>query len=134
MNSLKICITYSHWFVLYFKLFIFRADEANPNPMAPAEPQVGPDGEVIGGPRTMQQIAAQRRLQQTQAQVDEVMDTPGSETRLRLWSIMIRRVECSWGKRYMLGVRHAWRLLSEVYGTPGKDTIKKTDLDPLDYT
>jgi len=33
---------------------------------------VGPDGEVIGGPRTPQQIAAQKRLQQTQAQVDEV--------------------------------------------------------------
>ncbi|XP_045454842.1 vesicle-associated membrane protein 2-like [Melitaea cinxia] len=39
-----------------------------------AEPQTGPDGEIIGGPRTPQQIAAQRRLQQTQAQVDEVVD------------------------------------------------------------
>lgn len=28
----------------------------------------------MGGPRTPQQIAAQRRLQQTQAQVDEVVD------------------------------------------------------------
>ncbi|KAK6638532.1 hypothetical protein RUM43_006799 [Polyplax serrata] len=37
-------------------------------------PQVGPDGEPIGGPRTPQQIAAQKRLQQTQAQVDEVVD------------------------------------------------------------
>jgi len=37
-------------------------------------PATGPDGEIIGGPRTPQQIAAQRRLQQTQAQVDEVVD------------------------------------------------------------
>lgn len=35
----------------------------------------GADGEgVVGGPRTPQQIAAQKRLQQTQAQVDEVVD------------------------------------------------------------
>jgi len=34
----------------------------------------GGGGEIIGGPRTPQQIAAQRRLQQTQAQVDEVVD------------------------------------------------------------
>lgn len=27
---------------------------------------------IVGGPRTPQQIAAQKRLQQTQAQVDEV--------------------------------------------------------------
>ncbi|XP_026331429.1 vesicle-associated membrane protein 2-like [Hyposmocoma kahamanoa] len=32
------------------------------------------DGEIVGGPRNMQQIAAQRRLQQTQAQVQEVVD------------------------------------------------------------
>ncbi|CAH0596260.1 unnamed protein product [Chrysodeixis includens] len=42
--------------------------------LAPPEPETGPDGEIIGGPRTPQQIAAQRRLQQTQAQVDEVVD------------------------------------------------------------
>jgi len=37
----------------------------------------GPSGDappVIPGPKTPQQIAAQRRLQQTQAQVDEVVD------------------------------------------------------------
>ncbi|XP_052120352.1 neuronal synaptobrevin isoform X5 [Frankliniella occidentalis] len=34
----------------------------------------GGDGEIVGGPRNPQQIAAQRRLQQTQAQVDEVVD------------------------------------------------------------
>lgn len=45
-----------------------------PGGLAPAAPEVGPDGEVIGGPRTPQQIAAQRRLQQSQAQVDEVVD------------------------------------------------------------
>ncbi|XP_045466162.1 vesicle-associated membrane protein 2 isoform X2 [Harmonia axyridis] len=33
----------------------------------------GEDG-IVGGPRTPQQVAAQRRLQQTQAQVDEVVD------------------------------------------------------------
>ncbi|XP_073959100.1 neuronal synaptobrevin-like isoform X1 [Choristoneura fumiferana] len=33
------------------------------------------DGDMpVGGPKTPQQIAAQRRLQQTQAQVDEVVD------------------------------------------------------------
>ena len=32
----------------------------------------GGDGEIVGGPRNPQQIAAQKRLQQTQAQVDEV--------------------------------------------------------------
>ncbi|XP_060658088.1 neuronal synaptobrevin isoform X1 [Drosophila nasuta] len=34
----------------------------------------GGDGEIVGGPRNPQQIAAQKRLQQTQAQVDEVVD------------------------------------------------------------
>ncbi|KAL7305157.1 hypothetical protein TKK_0002553 [Trichogramma kaykai] len=33
----------------------------------------GGDG-IVGGPRTPQQVAAQKRLQQTQAQVDEVVD------------------------------------------------------------
>ncbi|VVC29021.1 Synaptobrevin,Synaptobrevin/Vesicle-associated membrane protein [Cinara cedri] len=32
------------------------------------------DDTVVGGPKTPQQIAAQKRLQQTQAQVDEVVD------------------------------------------------------------
>lgn len=32
----------------------------------------GEDGAIVGGPRTPQQMAAQKRLQQTQAQVDEV--------------------------------------------------------------
>lgn len=35
----------------------------------------GENGEIVGGPRTPQQIAAQKRLQQTQAQVDEVCNT-----------------------------------------------------------
>lgn len=36
--------------------------------------EVGPDGQppVVGGNRNPQQMAAQKRLQQTQAQVDEV--------------------------------------------------------------
>ncbi|CAH1129958.1 unnamed protein product [Ceutorhynchus assimilis] len=35
----------------------------------------GGDGDgIVGGPRTPQQVAAQKRLQQTQAQVDEVVD------------------------------------------------------------
>ncbi|XP_059490219.1 neuronal synaptobrevin-like [Neocloeon triangulifer] len=51
------------------------ASGAPPNgPPMVLEPQIGPDGEPIGGPRTPQQIAAQKRLQQTQAQVDEVVD------------------------------------------------------------
>ncbi|XP_022815805.1 vesicle-associated membrane protein 2-like isoform X2 [Spodoptera litura] len=50
-----------------------EAGPAQPG-LAPPEAETGPDGEIIGGPRTPQQIAAQRRLQQTQAQVDEVVD------------------------------------------------------------
>ncbi|XP_060534324.1 synaptobrevin-1 isoform X1 [Cylas formicarius] len=34
----------------------------------------GGDDGIVGGPRTPQQVAAQKRLQQTQAQVDEVVD------------------------------------------------------------
>jgi len=37
-------------------------------------PSDGNDDGIVGGPRTPQQIAAQKRLQQTQAQVDEVVD------------------------------------------------------------
>ena len=42
-----------------------------------SEPGAGTagDGGITGGPRTPQQIAAQRRLQQTQAQVDEVVNS-----------------------------------------------------------
>ncbi|CAB3233645.1 unnamed protein product [Arctia plantaginis] len=50
------------------------AAEGKAGGLTVAEPEVGPDGEIIGGPRTPQQIAAQRRLQQSQAQVDEVVD------------------------------------------------------------
>ncbi|XP_056638116.1 vesicle-associated membrane protein 2 [Diorhabda carinulata] len=44
--------------------------------LAPGAGTTGTGGEdgIVGGPRTPQQIAAQRRLQQTQAQVDEVVD------------------------------------------------------------
>uniref|UniRef100_A0A182NM06 V-SNARE coiled-coil homology domain-containing protein n=1 Tax=Anopheles dirus TaxID=7168 RepID=A0A182NM06_9DIPT len=42
-------------------------------PGAAAGGEPGADG-IVGGPRTPQQIAAQKRLQQTQAQVDEVVD------------------------------------------------------------
>ncbi|XP_063862630.1 neuronal synaptobrevin-like isoform X1 [Scylla paramamosain] len=34
----------------------------------------GENGEIVGGPRGPQQVAAQKRMQQTQAQVDEVVD------------------------------------------------------------
>ncbi|XP_055628892.1 vesicle-associated membrane protein 2 isoform X2 [Toxorhynchites rutilus septentrionalis] len=46
-----------------------------PDGLAPgaAGGEPGADG-IVGGPRTPQQIAAQKRLQQTQAQVDEVVD------------------------------------------------------------
>ncbi|XP_078035826.1 neuronal Synaptobrevin isoform X1 [Augochlora pura] len=40
---------------------------------AAAAPGAG-TGEIVGGPRTPQQTAAQKRLQATQAQVDEVVD------------------------------------------------------------
>lgn len=41
--------------------------------LAPPAPAGEPNEDgIVGGPRTPQQIAAQKRLQQTQAQVDEV--------------------------------------------------------------
>ncbi|XP_062709450.1 vesicle-associated membrane protein 2 isoform X1 [Aedes albopictus] len=51
------------------------AAESAPDGLAPgaAGGEPGADG-IVGGPRTPQQIAAQKRLQQTQAQVDEVVD------------------------------------------------------------
>lgn len=55
------------WCLLIIVKMFFRADGLAPN---------APGGEnedgIVGGPRTPQQIAAQKRLQQTQAQVDEV--------------------------------------------------------------
>ncbi|XP_065560707.1 synaptobrevin-1-like isoform X2 [Artemia franciscana] len=45
---------------------------SSPTGLAP-EGAAGGDAPIVGGPRTPQQIAAQRRLQQTQAQVDEVV-------------------------------------------------------------
>ncbi|XP_017127196.1 vesicle-associated membrane protein 2 isoform X2 [Drosophila elegans] len=48
------------------------AGDAPPNAGAPSGE--GGDGEIVGGPHNPQQIAAQKRLQQTQAQVDEVVD------------------------------------------------------------
>ncbi|XP_023304493.1 vesicle-associated membrane protein 2 isoform X4 [Lucilia cuprina] len=55
--------------------------QADPAPAGDAPPAgegapagEGGDGEIVGGPRNPQQIAAQKRLQQTQAQVDEVVD------------------------------------------------------------
>lgn len=52
------------------------AGDAPPNAGAPAGE--GGDGEIVGGPHNPQQIAAQKRLQQTQAQVDEVSQSGGS--------------------------------------------------------
>lgn len=54
-----------------FRNFVFRSTGDSQTPAAGSG---GADGEIVGGPRTAQQIAAQRRLQQTQAQVDEVVD------------------------------------------------------------
>ncbi|EDS33521.1 conserved hypothetical protein [Culex quinquefasciatus] len=51
-----------------------RISRSAPDGLAPgAAGEPGADG-IVGGPRTPQQIAAQKRLQQTQAQVDEVVD------------------------------------------------------------
>lgn len=53
-----------------------KEKEAEPAPEAapPAAPAGEGGDEIVGGPRNPQQIAAQKRLQQTQAQVDEVVD------------------------------------------------------------
>lgn len=50
-----------------------RATEGGLAPDAAAGAGAGTDG-IVGGPRTPQQIASQKRLQATQAQVDEVVD------------------------------------------------------------
>lgn len=50
-----------------------RATEGGLAPDAAAGAGAGSDG-IVGGPRTPQQIASQKRLQATQAQVDEVVD------------------------------------------------------------
>ncbi|CAK9817575.1 Neuronal synaptobrevin [Anthophora quadrimaculata] len=49
------------------------ATEGGAAPDAAAGAGAGTDG-IVGGPRTPQQIASQKRLQATQAQVDEVVD------------------------------------------------------------
>ncbi|XP_020278487.1 vesicle-associated membrane protein 2 isoform X1 [Pseudomyrmex gracilis] len=49
------------------------ATEGGLAPDAAAGAGAGTDG-IVGGPRTPQQIASQKRLQATQAQVDEVVD------------------------------------------------------------
>ncbi|XP_014472378.1 PREDICTED: vesicle-associated membrane protein 2 isoform X1 [Dinoponera quadriceps] len=49
------------------------ASEGGLAPDAAAGAGAGTDG-IVGGPRTPQQIASQKRLQATQAQVDEVVD------------------------------------------------------------
>lgn len=55
---------------IFYNFAFFRAA---PDGLAPAAPAGEPNEDgIVGGPRTPQQIAAQKRLQQTQAQVDEV--------------------------------------------------------------
>lgn len=55
------------------RVFFSRATEGGLAPDAAAGAGAGTDG-IVGGPRTPQQIASQKRLQATQAQVDEVVD------------------------------------------------------------
>lgn len=54
-------------------MFSSRATEGGLAPDAAGGTGTGTDG-IVGGPRTPQQIASQKRLQATQAQVDEVVD------------------------------------------------------------
>lgn len=58
------------------EVILYRAEPAPAGDAPPAGEGApageGGDGEIVGGPRNPQQIAAQKRLQQTQAQVDEV--------------------------------------------------------------
>lgn len=72
---------------LPLSLSLSRADAAAAGDAPPTDgPPAGEgaDGEIVGGPRNPQQIAAQKRLQQTQAQVDEV----SSPTRTHLWTVL----------------------------------------------
>jgi len=55
------------------RVSFLRATEGGLAPDAAAGAGAGTDG-IVGGPRTPQQIASQKRLQATQAQVDEVVD------------------------------------------------------------
>lgn len=58
--------------VSIFEYTQLKKHRSAPDGLAPgAAGEPGADG-IVGGPRTPQQIAAQKRLQQTQAQVDEV--------------------------------------------------------------
>lgn len=64
----------------YERIYFGRADAAAAGDAPPTDgPPAGEggDGEIVGGPRNPQQIAAQKRLQQTQAQVDEVSTYAG---------------------------------------------------------
>lgn len=63
MPNIDVLLVFSH--ECEHQIIAYRADGG----LAPTE---GNDDGIVGGPRTPQQIAAQKRLQQTQAQVDEV--------------------------------------------------------------
>lgn len=58
---------------IYYYLNIFSNWNRADGGLAPKEG--GSEDGITGGPKTPQQIAAHRRLQQTQAQVDEVLET-----------------------------------------------------------
>jgi len=66
-------LDYDLRFVYLRNRFFSRATEGGLTPDAAAGAGAGTDG-IVGGPRTPQQIASQKRLQATQAQVDEVVD------------------------------------------------------------
>ncbi|CAH0677679.1 unnamed protein product [Spodoptera exigua] len=103
----------------YWELRAAEAGPAQPG-LAPPEAETGPDGEIIGGPRTPQQIAAQRRLQQTQAQVDEVVDIMKTnmdkvlDRDVKLSELDDRAVAQRAMERAMLGVSLKDRIRNEV--------------------
>lgn len=69
-----------HHLLPFHSVYQCRADAAAAGDAPPTDgPPAGEggDGEIVGGPRNPQQIAAQKRLQQTQAQVDEVSPRVG---------------------------------------------------------
>lgn len=67
VNQLLSGTLFFNWKQIKFTIMVFVSIRSSEGPSGEAPP-------VIPAPKTPQQIAAQRRLQQTQAQVDEVVD------------------------------------------------------------
>ena len=80
------------------------ADSSSPAPdggppRAPDGRPLGPDGKPLPGPQQMQQVMAQRRMAQQQAQVDEVV----------IIYFSYNKLDGSWKARFLAKNQHAQR-------------------------